>query len=344
MRQIYLFLLLMISFVLCGCVDKAGIPLAPAQEQHYEEIKVVKQDPRQIEKELEALQNAKAEPYRIAAGDRFDFRVYDNEDLYATGLIVTPDGYISLSLIGPVKVGGMTIIEATKFIESKFAEFIRFPKCSLIATRISSGTFTISGKVSNPGRYPLRNNPRLTDGIAIAKGFAVGEYQGDTVEMADLNNSYIARNGKVLPVNFKKAVRDGDQLNNIPLCDGDYIYIASSMNESVYVLGEVGVPGYLGYKDSLTLMQALAFSRGLLDTHSEDVWIVRGGLVHPKVYKVNIDMIQRGKALDFHLEPSDVVFVPKGGLSEYNVIVKKILPTLEAINLIAGPATNLVGP
>jgi polysaccharide export outer membrane protein len=116
------------------------------------------------------------------------------------------------------------------------------------------------------------------------------------------------------------------------------------MNESVYVLGEVGVPGYLGYKDSLTLIQALAFSRGLLDTHSEDVWIIRGGLIHPKVYKVNIDMIERGKALDFHLEPNDVVFVPKGGLSEYNVLVKKILPTLEAINLIAGPATNLVRP
>ncbi|MFA6102440.1 MAG: polysaccharide biosynthesis/export family protein [Victivallaceae bacterium] len=333
---------LLIMCFLCGCAEKAEIPLAPTKEQHYEEIKVIRQDPLEIQKELEALQDTKPQPYHIAAGDKFDFKVYDNEDLNSQGLIVTPDGYISLSLIGPIKIGGMTVPEATKFIETKFAEYIRFPKVSLVPIRIQSGTFTISGKVNVPGRFPLRNEPRLTDAIAMARGFADGLFQGDSVEMADLKNSYITREGKILPVDFTKAVRGGDRLNNVPLRDGDYIFIASSMNETVYVVGEVGVPGYLGYKDKMTLMQAIAWSRGVLDTASSDAWIIRGGMVHPKVYKVDIDKVMRGRALDFHLEPNDVVFVPKDGLSQYNVVVKKILPTLEAINLIAGPATNLV--
>lgn len=333
---------LSIICILAGCTDKAAIPLAPAKEQHYEEIKVVRQDPLAIQKELEELHNLKPQPYRIAAGDKFDFKVYDNDDLNSTGLIVTPDGYVSLSLIGPIKIGGMTVPDATKFIETKFAEFIRFPKVSLVPTRIQSGTFTISGKINVPGRFPLRNEPRLSDAIAMARGFQDGLFQGDTVEMADMKNSYIVRDGKMLPVDFTKAIRHGDRLNNIPLRDGDYIFIASSMNETVYVIGEVGVPGYLGYKDKMTLMQAIAWSRGILDTASEDAWIVRGGMVHPKVYKVNIDKVMRGQALDFHLEPNDIVFVPKGGLSEYNVVVKKLLPTLEAINLIAGPATNVL--
>ena len=328
--------------LLCGCADKTEIPLAPTKEQHYEEIKVVRQDPLEIEKELETLQNIKPQPYHIAAGDRFDFKVYDNDDLNSQGLIVTPDGYVSLTLIGPLKIGGMTVPDATKLIETKFSEYIRFPKVSLVPTRIQSGTFTISGKVNVPGRFPLRNEPRLSDAIAMARGFADGLFQGDSVEMADLKNSYIAREGRVLPVDFAKAIRQGDRLNNIPLRDGDYIFIASSMNETVYVIGEVGVPGYLGYKDKMTLMQAISWSRGVLDTASSDAWIIRGGMVHPKVYKVDIDKVMRGRALDFHLEPNDVVFVPKDGLSQYNVVVKKLLPTLEAFNLIAGPATNVI--
>ncbi len=332
---------IILSFI-GGCATDVKIPLAPTQEQHYEEIKVIRQDPLAIQKELEDLQNIKPQPYHIAAGDKFDFKVYDNDDLNSQGLIVTPDGYVSLSLIGPIKIGGMTVPEATKFVETKFAEFIRFPKVSLVPTRIQSGTFTISGKVNVPGRFPLRNEPRLSDAIAMARGFADGLFQGDSVEMADLKNSYVAREGRVLPVDFTKAIRQGDRLNNIPLRDGDYIFIASSMNETVYVIGEVGVPGYLGYKDKMTLMQAISWSRGVLDTASSDAWIIRGGMVHPKVYKVDIDKVMRGRALDFHLEPNDVVFVPKDGLSQYNVVVKKLLPTLEAFNLIAGPATNVI--
>jgi polysaccharide export outer membrane protein len=93
----------------------------------------------------------------------------------------------------------------------------------------------------------------------------------------------------------------------------------------------------------MTLANAIAFSRGLLVTASEDVLIVRGNLKDPKVYKVNIDKVFKGQALDFPLEPSDVVFVPKGGLSEYNVYVKKIIPTLAAFNLVVSPIGQFMG-
>jgi polysaccharide export outer membrane protein len=331
-----------VAFILAGCESETmlQLPLQPKKTQVYEEVKVERQNPEQVKKELEALQHSKPEPYHIASNDSFDFKVYDNQELDAKSLVVTPDGYISITLIGPIKIGGLTIIEATNLIEKKLKKYIKFPKISLSPIRIQSSTFTIAGKVGNPGRYPIINNARLTDAIAIAKGFAVGEFQGDTVEMADLTNAYIVRKGRILPVNFTKAIREGDWLNNIPLRNGDYIYIPSSMNSSIYVLGEVHKPTYVGYKDNMTILQALAFAQGLKDTHSENAFVIRGGLVNPKVYKVNIDDIRVGEGYDFLLKPNDIIFFPKGGLSKYNVIVQKLLPTLEALNLLAGPFGN----
>lgn len=342
MKSIYIYLTgLIVAVAFSGCTsNKVEIPLQPAKTQAFEEIKVDTKSPEEITEELKKLHNLPPEEYYIAAGDRFDFKVYDNSDLNITGLIVTPDGYVSIGLIGPVKIGGLTIPAATKLIEDKLKKYIRFPSVSIIPTHINSSTFTIVGKVGNPGRYPIRNNPRITDAIALAQGLAIGEFDGDTVEMADLKHAYIARKGKILPVDFDKAIKKGNWLNDIPLRDGDYIYIPSSMNESVYVLGEVYEPGYLGYKESMTILKAIAFAKGRKDTASWVSLVIRGSLVKPKIYKIDVDKILKGEAFDFELRPNDIVYVPKDGISKYNVIVQKILPTLEALNLLAGPFGN----
>jgi len=40
------------------------------------------------------------------------------------------------------------------------------------------------------------------------------------------------------------------------------------------------------------------------------------------------------------LEAGDVVYVPKDDVSEYNVFVRKLLPTAQLINLIGYPLVN----
>lgn len=339
-----LFFAIYAVLVLCGCRydDNPPLPPLPEAEQPTE----VKQDgmkPEEIRKELTKLHNEKPAPYVVAAGDKFDIKVYDNEELNATGLQVTPDGLVSVGLVGPVEIGGLTLLEATRAIEGKLKKYIINPKVTLIPTEIHSSTFSIVGKVGVPGTYPIRNNTRLTDAIAMAQGFSVGEFKGDTVEMADLEHAFIARKGKVLPVNFVEAIRKGNQLHNVPLKHGDYIYIPSTMNQEVYILGEVKTPGYVGYKEGMTLMQAISYANGRLDTTSAfSAVIIRGGLSHPKVYRIYMEDILRGKKRDFPIEPRDIIYVPKGGFSEYNVVIKKFFPTLEMLNLMAGPFGNTV--
>ena len=223
-------------------------------------------------------------------------------------------------------------------IEDGLSKYIRNPRVALSADTNSERNFYHSWK--SPGLQtviPITNNARLTDAVAMAGGLATGVFDGDSVEIANLKDAYLIRNGKILPVNFSKALYEGDMLNNVPLLNGDYIYIPSNLNASVYVLGEVNSPTTIGYKEDLTVLKALAFAHGMNIEHSEDVLIIRGSLVNPKVYKVNIDDILRGEGFDFALAPNDIVFVPKGGLSQYNDVIRKLVPTAAFLNLIAGP-------
>lgn len=321
----------------CNIPDNAIDASLIDPEAEAQEIKNTGTNDEKIKKELEELQNVKTDTYRISAGDKFDLRVYDNDDMAFTGLIVTPDGNISVSLAGVVHLAGLTIAEAQKLIEEKLAKYIREPHVSLIPTDITSSTFTIIGKVGNPNRFAITRVTRLTDAIAMAKGFLTGQYDGKTIEMADLDNAFIARNGKILPVNFYEAISKGNPLHNIPLLDGDYIYIPSSANAEIFLLGEVVSPTHIGYQNGMTITKALTYCRGLLESSSSSILVIRGNLRTPKVYVVDIHDVMRGMKRDFPLKPNDIVFAPRGAFSQYNVVIDKIMPTFELLNLIAGP-------
>lgn len=302
------------------------------------------QDAIVLEEELRKLHEPDATPYRITPGDQFNISVYEHSELDQLQITVTPDGYISVPLVGPVVVGGLSLPEATEVLKEKLSKYVRSPIISLIPYLINGYNFTILGRVNYPGCYPISiGRTRLMDAIALAKGLSIGLYHGDSVELADLDNAYISRDGKILPIDFRKACLLGDPLHNIPLRNGDYIYIPSVMNSTVALLGEVNNQTYVGYKEGMTLIGALTFGRGLRETHSHYVKIIRGGMKNPVVYEVNIKKILEGKIMDFALQANDIIYVPPDGLSEWNIMVRKIMPSLQSINMMAGPFGNPSG-
>jgi polysaccharide biosynthesis/export protein len=337
MNKTIIFLLLFLFVSGCGTtvVHQSG-PTA-----NIEEVKVKTLSPAQIKKELEKLQVITHKPYRISTGDRFDYYVYEHPDLTIKGLLVTPGGNISVGLAGVVNVGGLTVDESLKKINKKLSRYLINPKSALIPTHIKSSLFTIIGSVAKTGVYEIKSGYKITDAVAVAKGLATGYQDENTVELADLEHAYIVRDNKILPVSFISAIRKGSFLHNIPLQDGDYIYIPSSIDRQIFVLGEVMKPGNVSYSENQTLTQALAYSKGKkLATSSDIAIIIRGNMVTPKVYKVNVEDILQGRAPDFRLYPSDIVYVPKSTFTEYNLIIEKLMPTFVLLNLMTGPASN----
>lgn len=329
----------LILFCAVGCVRTSFAPISVPEE--FEVMPPAPKNERDVTIRLRELHETDTTPYRIMPGDRFNFSVYEHVELNQLSIVVTPDGYVSVPLAGPVKIGGLSLMEAHDAIRKKVTEYIRNPLISLIPVSTCGYNFTIVGRVNSPGTYPISiGKTTVVEAVAAARGLAQGVFHGDTVEMADLDNAYISRKGEILPVDFRKALLQGDALHNIPLRNDDYIYIPSTMNSNVALLGEVVRPTYVGYKEGMTLLQAVPFAQGLLVTHSSYVRIIRGGMKNPTVYELNIDKILRGEARDFPLQANDIVYIPPGGLSNWNIMISKILPSIQALSMLAGPFGN----
>ena len=339
MKKIILFAFSAFLALLAGCTADSFAPVAIPN--HYSVKPPEPVNERDLTEQLKKLHTPDTSPYKITPGDQFDITVYEHPELTVRQIIVTPDGFVSAPLIGPVKIGGLSLVEATEALKKQISQYIRKPLVSLIPIRINGYNFTIVGRVNVPGCYPISiGNTRLIDAVAMARGLSEGLFHGDTVELADLENAYISRDGRLLPVNFQKALLRGDPLHNIPLKNGDYIYIPSVMNSTVARLGQVGKPTYVGFKEGMTVLQALPYGGGLRETHSDEIKVIRGGLKNPVVYTVNVTKMQEGKIMDFPLQANDIVYVPADGISDWNVIVRKILPSLQGLSMLAGPFGN----
>lgn len=289
-------------------------------------------DQKEIKKELLHLQRSDKGDYTIGSGDMFNIFVYEEPELNVKGSVVKVDGTLTFQLIGDVKISGLTINEAMNKIANKLKKYLVNPIVSIIPVEFRSKSFTILGKVSQPGTYPITNNTKAIDSIALAQGLSIGIFEDNTIELADLEHAFIRRGNKVLPVNFIELVRKGNPLHNIPLKDKDYVYIPSALNTEVYILGEINLPGHYGFKENMTLSQLLTYAKGFkINASLQKVAVIRGTLTYPTVYTVNLNDILEGKSKDFRLKPFDIVYIPSSTLGDWNNILSMIMPSLETI-------------
>jgi len=339
--------------VLCGC---ATTPFAPIAVPNNTTVRPngPKPDYAKINAELAELQKVQAPDYTVKPGDEFTLIIHgvpslmsgiqnqnqnQNAEVKPIPMMVMPNGAISMAPVGYVKIGGLTIPQATALLQEHYRKYIRKCTITLEPVKVTPDSFAIGGAVQAPGVYPFVFGAfRVTDAVATAKGFlSINNSLGERYELADLENAYIVRNGKILPVDFIEALMKRNPLHNIPIINGDYLHIPSLETGKVTVLGEIERQNCIPYQPNLTLLQSIAYCGGLKTTNSRDVKVIRGGLKNPVVFTLDIRDIRYGKVMDFPLKPRDIVFVPRDAISEWNVLISQILPTIQVLNGLAGP-------
>ena len=290
------------------------------------------EDAARIRKRLMELEMEEDPAYHMNSGDQVEIRVYDHPDLGITTRI-GPDGMVGFAFIGQVKLSGQTIAQGAESIREGLAPYVKNPVVSITILDVHGETAAIAGSCAKPGVYGISNTTRLADFYAMAGSSADRLFNGVNVDVADLEHSIFVRNGEILPVDFHKAIDKGDPLHNIRIRKGDYVFIAQRMEASVIICGEVNKPQKRLYEPGMGLVETLTTAGWMKDSHWSHVIIIRDGLSHPKLYKVDIDGILAGKCRNVLLKAGDIVYVPKDNLAEYNVFVKKLLPTAQLINL-----------
>lgn len=292
--------------------------------------------------------NEMPEPeYTINAGDEVKVVVYNHEDL-SFDTVVTPDGHIGMVFLGQVKVAGKTLGEAAKAIEDGLADYVKKPAVGIAPRHISSERATITGATKAPGMYGISNGMRLADLYALSGGSSERLFDGQVLDAADLVNSMFARrvrdkDGKeryeVLPIDFRKAIERGDTDHNVLLRKGDYVYIAVRSESMVCLIGDAITPHKRLWDNNLGILELLTTGGWVKETYWSHAILIRGGIADPTIYKIDLDGILAGRKPNVRLAPGDIVYLPKDDVSEYNVFVRKLMPTATLFNTVTTPVT-----
>ncbi|HUF61410.1 MAG TPA: SLBB domain-containing protein [Verrucomicrobiales bacterium] len=248
--------------------------------------------------------------FTLGPGDQIEIQLEGQPETIEQTLVM-PDGLVYYYLAEGVPAENRTVEELRLALTEELAQYEQNPLLNVTLTDVQSRNYWILGQVVSPGTYSLNQPTTLVQ--ALAKAGGIDDRSADpNSSRANLAAAYMVRNGETLPVDLERLVRHGDMSQNVYLEPGDYVYVPSSQDASVYVLGDVPRPSSVGYRNNLTMVAAIAQAGGLNPTaYKQKLVIIRGALYEPSVAVVNFDDIIKGQATNFQLHPGDIVWVSK---------------------------------
>jgi protein involved in polysaccharide export with SLBB domain len=162
--------------------------------------------------------------YHISPADLISVTVYQDPDM-SRKVRVNANGTVTLPLIGAVKVGGMTLIEAQAAIEYKLSKFLVSPQVSLFIEDYGNKMVYVMGEVQKPGSYPIPTEKTLTvlEAISTAGGFTPIAGQDRTRVLRNVNGQSVT-----YTIEVKAITQQGQKEKDIVLEPNDVVYVPQS--------------------------------------------------------------------------------------------------------------------
>jgi polysaccharide export outer membrane protein len=330
MKLISLLSVLILASTLSGCSSQP-VKL-PDRTESAGTPGIVMVKPGMTEQErlavIEKIASLPEAEFTLGKGDVLGISVYNEPDLAMSGIPVRPDGNISFQLIGDITAVDKSVEQLRNEITAELSRFLKSPKVSIVVQQFNSQKYTIMGEIESPGIYALDTDTTLADAIARSGGLSRGQFHASTIETADLKHAFIARDGKMLPVDFEALLHRGDLRYNIALRPGDYVHIPTGLSREIYILGEVNAPDMFAFTDGMQLSKILVVGKGFTrNANLKEVHIIRGSLQEPELYIADLKQIFAGKSQDVLLQPGDIIYVPPTGLARWSDTINKLLPS-----------------
>jgi polysaccharide export outer membrane protein len=160
-----------------------------------------------------------AEPYHVGPGDVLEVSVWRDENL-SRQLVVTPDSILSYPLIGDVNVANMSVSEIRKVITAKLAEYIPDASVTVILKEINSLKVYVIGQVKNPGEFPISQETRVMQALAMAQGLTPFAAERDIRILRYTNKST-----QKIGFDYKQVLKGNNLEQDIVLKRGDVIIV-----------------------------------------------------------------------------------------------------------------------
>ncbi len=275
--------------------------------------------------------------YRIAPHDILSVTVWDHPELTIpageyraadlAGNVVQGDGTVFYPHVGVVEVAGRTLPEIRALFTQRLKKWVENPQLDVRVVGYRGQKVQVSGEVVQPSTVPITDVPlRVQDAIAQAKGLGPAAWPRGLT---------LTRGGVVHALDLQAAYAEGDRSQDWLLQDGDLLHVPSREQHKVFVLGEVRKPSSkVMVRGAMSLAEAIGDSEGFdpLSANPGAVYVFRGRYEAPSVYRLdasNADALLL--AVQFQLEPLDVVYVAATRLTDWNRLVQQVLPTIQGL-------------
>ena len=246
----------------------------------------------------------------LGPGDVINLGFFGDTNLTKNEVVVGPDGRISYLQATDVMATGLTVDELRQRIDQELSKYYRSPKSIVTPVSYHSKRYYVLGKVMTKGVFTLDRPITIVEAVARAKGLETALLGRNTLDMADLQRSFLIRQGQRIPIDFEKLFNEGDLSQNVPIEPDDYLYFPASNLREVYVVGAVRSPGVVTYTDATTLISAITERGGFSDrSFKSRVLVVRGSLNRPTTFVVDTHKIVDARGTDFKLQPKDIIYV-----------------------------------
>jgi len=197
--------------------------------------------------------------YVLGPGDEVNIEIWGaSQQNYK--LVVSPDGYISIDVVGPVLLSGLTIEEASRKITTRLYSIYAGMRGNNPNTyaQISLGNLRsmkviLLGEVYLPGSYTLSPLARAFNALYLSGGPGIN---------GSLRNIEIVRNNEVIDsIDVYDFLFKGDIQKNVLLKDQDIIKI-DPYSIRVIVSGEIKRPLIYEMKPAESLSDLIRFAGG----------------------------------------------------------------------------------
>jgi polysaccharide biosynthesis/export protein len=179
--------------------------------------------------------------YRIQPNDVVEvhFRYTPEYNLTAT---IEPDGFISIEVVGDVKIAGLTLEEASAAIAKQAGTRLRDPEVTVHLKDFVKPHFVVAGEVNHPGTYELRGQVTTIQAIAMSGGFKESSKESKVILLRRINEEY----AEVKVIDLKKLMSPAKIREDITLRADDMLVVPKNVISKIEPLVRIGSMGLYG--------------------------------------------------------------------------------------------------
>ncbi len=233
--------------------------------------------------------------YRLGSGDNVVIDIWGASQQTIES-VISPDGVVVVSGVGPIKLAGLSVQQATELLRNKLGQYYADCQFSLAVADVRSIQVQVVGEVLMPGTYTLSSLSSAFNALYAAGGIS---------SIGTLRDIRVYRSGRqIATIDVYDYLLNGNVSGDVRLQDNDVIMVGP-YDCLVNLRGKVKRPMFYEMKTGESVKQILDYAGGFAgDAYTKSVRVTRkaGG-------EYSVHTVDEFKMQTFSLADGDSLYV-----------------------------------